>query len=200
MTARHGSAGPGVAHRGVIYVAYTEGYYQRQRALADEVPADEASLAKYMERDVFMLPANATVREALAYFAERKISGAPIVSPEGGVVGYLSDGDVMRYLRSVGHNVPAVGAPALLLDCLRESGSKFEARLTSIMDQLALDVGSDHPVTIPVSTSFEDICRLLSESGVKKIPVVSDGQVVGIASRSAITTYLVRRFLDQAGM
>ena len=112
----------------------------------------------------------------------------------------LSDGDVMRYLRSVGHNVPAVGAPALLLDCLRESGSKFEARLTSIMDQLALDVGSDHPVTIPVSTSFEDICRLLSESGVKKIPVVSDGQVVGIASRSAITTYLVRRFLDQAGM
>lgn len=195
MTARHGSAGPGVAHRGVIYVAYTEGYYQRQRALADE-----ASLAKYMERDVFMLPANATVREALAYFAERKISGAPIVSPEGAVVGYLSDGDVMRYLRSVGHNVPAVGAPALLLDCLRESGSKFEARLTSIMDQLALDVGSDHPVTIPVSTSFEDICRLLSESGVKKIPVVSDGQVVGIASRSAITTYLVRRFLDQAGM
>ena len=195
MTARHGSAGPGVAHRGVIYVAYTEGYYQRQRALADE-----ASLAKYMERDVFMLPANATVREALAYFAERKISGAPIVSPEGAVVGYLSDGDVMRYLRSVGHNVPAVGAPALLLDCLRESGSKFEARLTSIMDQLALDVGSNHPVTIPVSTSFEDICRLLSESGVKKIPVVSDGQVVGIASRSAITTYLVRRFLDQAGM
>lgn len=195
MTARHGSAGPGVAHRGVIYVAYTEGYYQRQRALADEAP-----LAKYMERDVFMLPANATVREALAYFAERKISGAPIVSPEGAVVGYLSDGDVMRYLRSVGHNVPAVGAPALLLDCLRESGSKFEARLTSIMDQLALDVGSDHPVTIPVSTSFEDICRLLSESGVKKIPVVSDGQVVGIASRSAITTYLVRRFLDQAGM
>ena len=195
MTARHDSAGPGVAHRGVIYVAYTEGYYQRQRALADE-----ASLAKYMERDVFMLPANATVREALAYFAERKISGAPIVSPEGAVVGYLSDGDVMRYLRSVGHNVPAVGAPALLLDCLRESGSKFEARLTSIMDQLALDVGSDHPVTIPVSTSFEDICRLLSESGVKKIPVVSDGQVVGIASRSAITTYLVRRFLDQAGM
>ena len=96
--------------------------------------------------------------------------------------------------------MPAVGAPALLLDCLRESGSKFEARLTSIMDQLALDVGSDHPVTIPVSTSFEDICRLLSESGVKKIPVVSDGQVVGIASRSAITTYLVRRFLDQAGM
>lgn len=195
MTARHGSAGPGVAHRVVIYVAYTEGYYQRQRALADE-----ASLAKYMERDVFMLPANATVREALAYFAERKISGAPIVSPEGAVVGYLSDGDVMRYLRSVGHNVPAVGAPAPLLDCLRESGSKFEARLTSIMDQLALDVGSDHPVTIPVSTSFEDICRLLSESGVKKIPVVSDGQVVGIASRSAITTYLVRRFLDQAGM
>ena len=127
MTARHGSAGPGVAHRGVIYVAYTEGYYQRQRALADEAPADEASLAKYMERDVFMLPANATVREAL-------------------------------------------------------------------------DVGSDHPVTIPVSTSFEDICRLLSKSGVKKIPVVSDGQVVGIASRSAITTYLVRRFLDQAGM
>lgn len=183
---------------GIIYVAHTEGYYQRQRARAEEAPADTESLARYMEHDVFMLPSSATVREALAYFAERGISGAPIVSPEGSVVGYLSDGDVMRYLSSVEDTVAAVGAPALLMDCLRDAGSKFEARLTSIMDQPALDVGTDHPVTIPVSTSFEDVCGLLSESGVKKIPVISDGRVVGIASRSAITTYLMRRFLDRA--
>lgn len=92
----------------------------------------------------------------------------------------------------------AVGTPAQLMDCFRDSDERFERRLSSVMGQSALDVGSDRPVTIPVSTPFDEACRLLSESGVKKMPVVSGGRLVGIASRSAITTYLIRRYLDKA--
>lgn len=61
---------------GIVYVALIDGYYQRLRERTDDEPADVESLAKYMERDVYVLPAEATVREALTYFAERRISGA----------------------------------------------------------------------------------------------------------------------------
>lgn len=37
----------------------------------------------------------------------------------------------------------------------------------------------------------------MSKAGVKKMPVVIDGKIVGIASRSAITRYLISRYLEQ---
>ena len=60
-----------------------------------------------------------------------------------------------------------------------------------------LDIGNDKPITIPLGTSSEEICKLLSTAGVKKVPVVDGDRVVGIISRSAVTHYLERRFLER---
>ena len=49
-----------------------------------------------------------------------------------------------------------------------------------------------------VNATLQDACKLLSEAGVKKIPVVSGDKVVGIVSRSAITHYLQKRYLAHA--
>ena len=66
------------------------------------------------------------------------------------------------------------------------------------MDLNVLEIGNDKPITIPLGTSSEDICKLLSAAGVKKVPVVDGEKVVGIISRSAVTHYLERRFLERA--
>ena len=50
---------------------------------------------------------------------------------------------------------------------------------------------------LPEDASLEDVCKLLSEAGVKKVPVVSGGKIVGIVSRSAVTQYLAKRYLSQ---
>ena len=46
--------------------------------------------------------------------------------------------------------------------------------------------------------SIQEVCKLLGESGVKKVPVVSDNRVVGILLRSAIINYLEKQYLEQA--
>ena len=62
-----------------------------------------------------------------------------------------------------------------------------------------LEIGVDEPLTIPANASLEEACTAMSRAGVKKMPVVVDGKIVGIASRSAITRYLISRYLEQTG-
>ncbi len=40
----------------------------------------------------------ASVRDAISYFSDKHISGAPIISASGNVLGFISAGDIMRYL------------------------------------------------------------------------------------------------------
>lgn len=182
---------------GVIYAAYVDGYYRKLRNAASEEPAAPETLEKYMEREAYTIPEGATVRDALTYFTEKGISGAPIVSASGAVVGFISDGDVIRYLRTNEYPAAAIGDAVFFVDRFHDADEEFERKLDSIMDQNVSEIGTDRPITIPANTSLEDACGVLSESGVKKIPVVSDGKVVGIASRSAITQYLIRRYLER---
>ena len=64
------------------------------------------------------------------------------------------------------------------------------------MDLNVLEIGNDKPITISVDASLEDVCNLLSKAGVKKVPVVNNNKVVGIISRSAVTHYLAKRYLE----
>ena len=66
------------------------------------------------------------------------------------------------------------------------------------MNLNVLEIGTSKPITISASASIEDVCELLSEAGIKKVPVVDGSKVVGIITRSTITHYLTKRYLEHA--
>ena len=70
--------------------------------------------------------------------------------------------------------------------------------MNSVMNLNVLEIGTNKPITISASASLEDVCTMLSEADVKMVPVVDGGKVVGIISRSTITHYLTRRYLEHA--
>lgn len=184
---------------GIIYIVYVDKYYRTlKKAPATTAIADPVNLlANYMKRDVYVLNENATVRDAIAFFSEKNISGAPIVSADGKAKGFITDGDIMRYLKIDDYPAAALGSSYLFMDYFWKENAEFEEKLSSIMTLNVLDIGNDKPITIPLGTSSEEICKLLSTAGVKKVPVVDGDRVVGIISRSAVTHYLERRFLER---
>ena len=91
---------------------------------------------------------------------------------------------------------PKIQRKKFVLKYLWNPDTEFEEKLNSIMDMNVLEIGNNKPITIQESASLEDACRLLSESGIKKVPVVNNGKVVGIISRSAITHYITKRYLE----
>lgn len=182
---------------GILYAAYSEGYYRRLRGKAVPQAAGEDLLQQHMERQVYTLPEGATVRDAITYFAQKHISGAPIVDGAGRMVGFLSDGDIMRYLRLQDRSLAVTDSSVQFLEYFWDPEAAFAQKLDAIMDRNVLEVGAKRPITIPDHASLEDACRLLSEAGVKKVPVVHGETVVGILSRSGITSYLIQRYLDR---
>lgn len=109
----------------------------------------------------------------------------------------ISDGDIMRYLRTIDYTPISMGETVFFMDVFRDPNVEFEQKLNQVMDLNALEIGVDEPLTIPASASLEEACTAMSKAGVKKMPVVIDGKIVGIASRSAITRYLISRYLEQ---
>lgn len=181
---------------GIIYTVYIEKYYRKLKGNMENTNESADNLSKYMEREFYCLKKDATVRDAVSYFIDKNISGAPIVSDDGSPCGYISDGDIMRYLRSDEHPT-AMDSSVLFIDFFWNPDKEFEQKMNSIMELNVLEISRKKPITIAVSASVEDACRLLSESGVKKIPVVdSNNKIVGIMSRSAVTHYLAKRYLE----
>ena len=182
---------------GILYAAYSEGYYRRLRGKAVPQAAGEDLLQQHMERQVYTLPEGATVRDAITYFAQKHISGAPIVDEAGRMVGFLSDGDIMRYLRLQDRSLAVTDSSVQFLEYFWDPEAAFAQKLDAIMDCGVLEVGVKRTITIPDHATLEEACRLLSEAGVKKVPVVCGDKVVGILSRSGLTGYLIRRYLDR---
>lgn len=182
---------------GIVYMTYVEKYYHKLRSGGGVPVQPRDGMDQYMERQVYAIGQEATVREAITYFSEKHISGAPVVSAGGQVVGFLSDGDIMRYLRTQDHALSAMDSSLLFLEYLWDPNDIFEQKLDAIMDLNVLELGTRKPITIPEDACLADACRLLSEAGVKKVPVVKGNAVVGIISRSGITNCLIRRYLER---
>lgn len=182
---------------GIVYMTYVEKYYHKLRSGGSVPVQPRDGMDQYMERQVYAIGQEATVREAITYFSEKHISGAPVVSAGGQVVGFLSDGDIMRYLRTQDYALSAMDRSLLFLEYLWDPNDVFEQKLDAIMDLNVLELGTRKPITIPEDACLADACRLLSEAGVKKVPVVKGNAVVGIISRSGITNYLIRRYLER---
>ena len=182
----------------IIYMVYVDEYYLKLKGSYTSSYIAEKSadlVSNYMQREVYTLGENATIREAISLFAQKNISGAPIVSANNSAVGFISDGDIMRYLKPGEHILAAIDTSVLFMEYFWNPDAEFKEKLNSIMELNVLEIGTNKPITISENTSFEDALRLLSKSGVKKVPVVSADKVVGIVSRSAITNYLTKRYL-----
>ncbi len=183
---------------GIIYAVYVEKYYRKLRNSEEETAVHTDNLSKYMEHEVYAIQEDTTVRDAIACFLENNISGAPIISKDGIAVGYISDGNIMRYMREDESSPAAIDSTLMFMDYLRNPDEEFEQKISSVMDLKVREISKKKPITISVNASIEDACQLLSEAGVKKVPVVDDNKkVVGIISRSAVTRYLTKRYLEQ---
>lgn len=144
-----------------------------------------------MKTDVYALSSTDTVLDALTTFGVRGISGAPVLDADGALVGFLSDGDVMRYLSAAHPSSTsiysyAIGADDDLVDAMAD-----------LADLNVMRLATREVVTIDAGASIADAVAALSDAHLKKVPVVSDaGAMVGIVSRSAINRLAITSYLD----
>jgi CBS domain-containing protein len=139
---------------------------------------DKMQAQDIMTRNVIAAAADASVEAVAALMMENHISAVPILDADGAILGLISEGDLMRRVEGAGKRHKSWWLS--LFSGAGETAEDFIAmrsrRATDIMSQPVETVAPDMPVA--------DIARLLEKKRIKRVPVVKDGQMIGIVSRA----------------
>lgn len=165
----------------------------------DRDNARRSVLEAIMKRDVYTLPATATVAEAMQFLVEKNISAAPLVDASGKAVGFISDGDIMRHLSRRGQMLMD---PVVMIVRTVDSyadNKDFAQKLDELMGLKAIDVGARGIIGVSIHADLPEVCRVLGENHLKKVAVLDKGHVVGVINRSDITHYSMEKYLASTG-
>jgi len=140
--------------------------------------------ADMMSSPVVTIGPDAGIRDAAWAMLTHRISALPVVDRLGRLVGILSEGDLMRRAET-GTERRRSWWSALGLDSESLAAEFVKANGRTVADVMTRDV-----VTAGGSTPAPEITRLMEANGIKRVPIVEDGKVVGIVSRADFLTAL----------
>lgn len=150
------------------------------------------SVNNAMTRDVVCVKASSKMKDAWLLLMRLNISGAPVVDDSGTLVGILSVTDIFnavveRYekAKSLREARDPVEDPSMVeKEEIRELSLAIRAVSESTVASIIPKDRKLH--TLSPDDSFERAIRTMAEHGVNRLPVVKDGQVVGILTRQDV--------------
>jgi CBS domain-containing protein len=134
--------------------------------------------ADMMTSSLVTIRPDASVRDAAWMMLTYRISAVPVVDGEGRLVGIVSEGDLL-------HRVEAG------TERHRSWWRRFNASPEVLASEFVkaharkvADVMTSEPVTVGPDTPALDIAELIEARGIKRVPVVAHGKLVGVVSRA----------------
>jgi CBS domain-containing protein len=139
-----------------------------------------------MTKEVVTVDANATVRSVAALLSERGISGVPVVDAANRVVGIVSEGDLL-HRAEIGTERRGKRRRSWWLHSL---ASDLAPDYVKSHGRSVADVMTRKVISVDETTELADIAALLETNGIKRVPVISNGTLVGIISRANLVRAL----------
>jgi CBS domain-containing protein len=132
--------------------------------------------ADVMTPNVVCAAPDTSVAELVHLMLDNGISAVPVV--EGGqVVGIVSEGDLLRRVEA-----GTAPRPSRWLELISSSDS-LAAEYTRTHGRKAGEIMTRDVITVTDTTPIADIAHLLEAKRIKRVPVLRDGELVGIVSR-----------------
>ena len=111
-----------------------------------------------MTRNVVCIKKNVPVVDAIRLMLKNNITGIPVVEDDMTLVGILSEQDVLRLFHTY--------------------DDEKDRMVNDFMTQPAIHFEEEEPLL--------DVCYCLKDNAIRRVPITSNGKVVGVISRSDI--------------
>jgi CBS domain-containing protein len=137
-----------------------------------------------MVPDVITVGPDTSIQEVAEILLARRISGMPVISSSGKLVGIVSEGDLLRREEAGTEHTRSwwlkllMGRETLAAEFVKEHAR----RVRDVMTRDVISVSPDTPAT--------EIASILERNRIKRVPVVKDGKLVGIVSRANLVQAL----------
>ena len=142
-------------------------------------------VSDFMTRRVITIAPDSSVVEAAKLMMEHKVSGLPVIDAARHVVGIVSEHDLLRRRESdkgkQSHWLQLMIEGAGLTD---ESAQFHQRKVNEVM--------TANPITIGPTSPLGEASRLIEERGIKRLPVVHNGELVGIIARADLVRALAQ--------
>ncbi|MFQ5669363.1 MAG: HPP family protein [Acidobacteriota bacterium] len=129
-----------------------------------------------MVSPVWTVHPDTPVSAVVELFQAHRIKGAPVVDGEGDLVGMVTEEDIVFGQMGFSDHELAGGAG--------EKDPSHDARP-------AREIMTHHPIAADETTPAEEICRLMWQLRIHRIPILRAGKVTGIVSTIDICRLLV---------
>jgi len=131
-----------------------------------------------MTRDVATVTRETPVEEIAKLLLARHISAVPVVDDAGRVLGLVSEGDLMRRVAD-----PDKPRRSWWLELFAEPRASA-ADFVKTHGRTAADIMTRDIVSVSEDMRVGEVARILETARIKRVPVLRDGELVGIVSRA----------------
>lgn len=145
------------------------------------------NISEFMSSPAHSVGPDTTVEEAANLMCKHKVSALPVIDGDGAVVGIITESDFVGRDAKVPH---ALGTIKELFGQIHNF-SDIESVYKSAKDKKIQDVMTKAVKTIDKGADLNDLLQMMSDTGLKRVPVTEGGKLIGMVTRKD----LIKAFL-----
>ena len=141
-----------------------------------------------MTSDVITVKEMTTLEDLARIIMQHHISGAPVVNDKGTVTGIVTENDLINQNKRL--HIPTI---LRLFDAFIPLGtSKLESEIKRMAASTVKDIYTKKVITVDEETPIENIATIMAEKKIHLLPVLKEGELVGIIGKKDIIKGLSR--------
>ena len=137
-----------------------------------------------MVRAVATTTPDATVETVARLMINLRISGVPVLDRNGQLVGIVTEGDLLRRVETGTEHRRSRWSDWF------SGNARLAAEYVKAHARRVEDVMTKQVVTVGELAGLDEIAELMESNGIKRVPVVRDGKIVGVVSRADLLQVL----------
>lgn len=144
---------------------------------------EQLKVKDIMTKDVVTIQADMPMTDAANLLVTRGFTGAPVVD-QGNVVGIVTEADFLT--RDGAVHLPTFLQMVTQFKVYKKDEERFKEEFQKFLHTKVRDIMTANVITVGPETTVEETAKLFASKHVNPIPVVHEGKLVGIISRSDI--------------
>lgn len=146
----------------------------------------------FMIHDVVSIHETSTIKELLETLVHHKIGGVPVINSNNQLVGMVSDGDVIRFIKPKAQHIYDFFTMYIVTDVetLEQAvAEKLEIPVNKVMTKKNL-------FSVSAADNMEKAISIFATHHFKKLPVIDqDRKVIGVVSRGDVIRQITKMFI-----
>ncbi|QGU95575.1 CBS domain-containing protein [Clostridium bovifaecis] len=136
-----------------------------------------------MKREVVSIKEDETLKDVVEMMIKHDISGLPVVNNSGKIVGIISERDILRHGKKI-FMTESINLLEIML--YEQRPESYEEELSEALKLPVKKIMVKSIITADENEPVGEIALIMMEEGVNRVPILRNGELVGIIGREDI--------------